>query len=155
MPLPLRLRATLPSDVSALFEHQLDPECNALAGTKPRDLATFNARWDQVLADTTITARVIVAGGAIVGSINCLKEADKDFIGYWIAREHWGKGIATRAIALMLGEFSPRPLHAQVAVHNVASARALERNGFVLAGRYHKEESERLVAGERFSYVLD
>lgn len=156
MPTPpaILLRPTTPADLPAIYQFQLDPDANALAGTRPRDLASFNARWTEVIADPAATTRVIVASHDILGCINCLKDAEKHFLGYWIAREHWGKGVATRAIALMLREVKTRPLHAQVAVHNVASSRALERNGFTVTGRYQKEASDRLLPGERLGYML-
>ena len=49
---------------------------------------------------------------------------------YWIARRHWGRGLATRALGLLLEEVRERPLHATVAAHNAASAAVLERHGF-------------------------
>jgi RimJ/RimL family protein N-acetyltransferase len=51
-------------------------------------------------------------------------------IGYWIGREYWGLGIATRALGLVLHQIRQRPLHAYVAVHNRGSIRVLEKCGF-------------------------
>ncbi len=53
-------------------------------------------------------------------------------IGYWIARDFWGKGIATHALALLLREVSLRPLYAHVATTNEASLRVLQKSGFVI-----------------------
>jgi len=52
-------------------------------------------------------------------------------IGYWIGREYCGRGIATAALAEFLGHDLARPLHAFVAVHNIASIRVVEECGFV------------------------
>jgi RimJ/RimL family protein N-acetyltransferase len=52
-------------------------------------------------------------------------------VGYWIGREFWGRGLATRALAELLGMVNARPLHAYVAKSNVASIRVLEKCGFV------------------------
>lgn len=158
-PAAIHLRRTVATDVPALFEMQLDPVANQLAGTKPRDRAAFEARWEEILREppnppTGVTPRVIIANGMLVGSINIFPQEGTDSIGYWIAREHWGRGIATRAIALLIGEVSTRPLFARVVAHNVASLRALERNGFVIASRSHSSASDRYVAAERFVLTL-
>lgn len=156
-PLDIRLRHTLPADVPILFQFQLDPVSNQLAGTKPRDPAAFQARWDEILRDPAaarVTPRVILVDDAVVGQINIVRQEGVNSIGYWIAREHWGRGIATRAIALLVAEVEQRPLVAQVAVHNAPSRRALERNGFVVTSRSHYPESERSVAREMYTLTL-
>ena len=48
----------------------------------------------------------------------------------WIGREHWGKGIATRALSDFLVLEPARSLHAWAALHNLASIRVLEKCGF-------------------------
>ena len=55
-------------------------------------------------------------------------------VGYWIAEHYWGRGIASRALALLLEEVTIRPLTAPVAKHNHASIRVLERCGFMITG---------------------
>lgn len=151
------LRGTVAADVPRLFDFQRDPAANRMAGTKPRDLATFNGRWEEILRDPVlqgVTPRVIVAGGELVGSINISPHEGEPSIGYWIAREHWGRGIATRAIGLMLAEVGVRPLVAQVWDRNIASLRALERHGFVITSRYLSPETERSVAREMIGLRL-
>jgi ribosomal-protein-alanine N-acetyltransferase len=155
----VRLRTTLPEDVPALFQMQLDPVANRLAGTKPRDRAAFEARWEEILRGphtppTDVTPRVIIADGVLVGSISIFPQEGTDSIGYWIEREHWGRGIATRAIALLIAEVAARPLFARVAVHNAASLRALERNGFVVHSRRHAAETDRYFGGETLVLTL-
>jgi RimJ/RimL family protein N-acetyltransferase len=55
-------------------------------------------------------------------------------IGYWVGREHWGKGVATSALSAFLHELETRPLRAHVAHHNVGSIRVLEKCGFTRSG---------------------
>ena len=60
-------------------------------------------------------------------------------VGYWIAEEYWGKGIATKAIQLLLDKTLPLfpeivRVYAEVFEYNKASMRALEKNGFHLEG---------------------
>ena len=44
-------------------------------------------------------------------------------VGYWLGREFWGRGVATRALARFLGVVTGRPLHARVATNNQGSIR--------------------------------
>ncbi len=53
---------------------------------------------------------------------------------YWIGREHWGTGIATRALAAFLAVQPVRPIRARAAKDNVASLRVLEKCGFQVTG---------------------
>ena len=64
-------------------------------------------------------------------------------LGYWVAAEFRGRGLATRAVAavaeLAFGELGLHRLEAATLVDNVASQRVLEKNGFArigLAPRY-------------------
>ena len=51
-------------------------------------------------------------------------------MGYWIGREFWGRGVATRALWAFLHEVEERPIYAGVAETNIASIRVLEKCGF-------------------------
>lgn len=156
---PITLRPTSASDVRVLHGFEVDVVSNVMAGTKPRDWATFEARWAEILDDadgsvTGVTPRVIVADGVVVGAVNIAPHDGADSIGYWIGREHWGRGIATRAVGLMLGEFTRRPLIATTAGHNAASMRVLEKHGFVVASRRMTPETARTVARETVTLEL-
>lgn len=155
----LRLRRTTYADLALLHAFELDGASNDLAGTKPRDWNTFRARWEQILADpngdvTRVTPRVICADGLVVGSVNISPDQEADSIGYWIAREQWGRGIATAGVALMLQEFTRRPLYATAAGHNIASIRVLEKNGFAITTRQNTPETARTLARETVTLVL-
>ena len=153
-PPPIHLRPIVPADLPTLFDLELDPLSNHLAATHPRSLATFNARWTEIFADPSVIPRAIIEGVAMIGAICMFRQEGTDSIGYWLAREHWGKGCATRAIALLLAEVPTRPLFARVAVHNAASRRALERNGFVVTACRQCPATERYVACERLTLML-
>jgi RimJ/RimL family protein N-acetyltransferase len=58
--------------------------------------------------------------------------ADQDHVGYWIDRAYWGRGIASRALHLLLQEVAKRPLVATAATSNRASLRVLQKSGFVV-----------------------
>ena len=156
----VRLRRTTVADVPSLHTLELDEASNALAGTRPRDWPTFQARWAEILADldgvaTGVTPRVILADGLLVGAVNIAPHEGRDSIGYWIAREHWGRGIATRAVALMLAEFTRRPLYATVAAHNHPSIRVLQKSGFAITSRCLTPETARTVPRETVTLVLE
>lgn len=155
----MRLRRTALQDIALLYSFEMDEASNALAGTKPRDWATFQARWTEILADadgtaTGVTPRVIVMGDTVVGAVNISPQDGRDHIGYWIAREQWGRGIASRAVALMLAEFPRRPLYATAAATNLPSIRVLEKNGFRVIARATTPETARTMQRETVTLLL-
>lgn len=150
----VRLRDIETADLPALFRIQLEPEGNRMAAVIPRGEAEFYAHWTKILAERVVIAKTILADGALVGSISCFKRDGTDFVGYWLAKEHWGKGIASRALALLLEEVSVRPLHARVAKENGASLRVLERSGFEITGYRISPPDGRLLECEEAMLVL-
>lgn len=155
----IRLRRVVPGDLSLLFDIQLDPEGNEMAGTKPRNREAFFAAWELHLANPEINARVIEIdaerGAEIVGSISRFQADGQDAVGYWISRGHWGKGFASRALSMFLLEEPRRPLHATAAGTNAVSRRILEKCGFRCVGLRMGEETERFVSREIAEYVLE
>lgn len=143
-----------------LYGFEVDEASNALAGTKARSWEVFRARWEQILAEPDggaagVTPRVIVVGGELVGAVNISPMDGADSIGYWIARGHWGRGIATRAVSLMLGEFARRPLYASASGQNHASIRVLKKNGFEVVSRGMTPDTARTVQRETVVLVLN
>lgn len=142
-----------------LFAFESEEAGNEMSGVKPRPWAVFEARWNDILADggsvkTGVTPRVILADGELVGSVNIAPQDGLVSIGYRMSQRHWGRGIATRAVAAILAEYTLRPLFAQTATHNQASLRVLEKNGFVVVSRGITPASERIVARESVRLVL-
>ncbi len=151
----IQLRPVVRGDLRTLFLMQQDEAGNRLAGTKPRSWEAFAERWEEVLIDPRVTARAIVVGAEILGAINVIPDDFGTWLGYWIEREHWGRGVASTAVRLMLEEVSQRPIFARVATHNPASLRVLTRNGFVEIERQHRPATERFVACEVITLRLD
>lgn len=150
----IQLRPVVRGDLRTLYVMQQDEAGNRLAGTKPRSWEAFAALWENVLIDPGVTARAIVVGAEILGAINVFPGESRLWVGYWIEREHWGRGVASAAVRLMLGEVTQRPIYARVATHNRASLRVLTRNGFVEIDRRQGPETERYVACEEITLVL-
>ena len=128
------LRAVEPGDLPVLFEHQIDPMANEMAGVPARDHEAFMAHWERILADETVVIRAIEADGMLVGNVLSFEHDGRREVGYWIGREHWGGGIATAALAQFLQVETRRPLYAGVVEHNTGSLRVLEKCGFGALG---------------------
>ncbi|NBD08974.1 GNAT family N-acetyltransferase [Corallococcus silvisoli] len=124
------LRDVTDADLPIFFEHQRDPDALRMAAFSSRERDAFMAHWRTNVLRPENVSRTIVMGGAVVGNIGSWSQEGMRLIGYWIGREHWGKGVATRALAEFLLVEPTRPLHAWVALHNLASIRVLEKCGF-------------------------
>jgi RimJ/RimL family protein N-acetyltransferase len=74
--------------------------------------------------------RAIVCDSRLVGTIASYVSEGATEITYWIDRACWGQGIATRALSLLLGEISDRPIRARAASDNAGSLRVLQKAGF-------------------------
>jgi RimJ/RimL family protein N-acetyltransferase len=130
----IELRPVVEADVDAFYLWQLDPEAFQMAVFTPRrDRAGHLEKWRGIIANREGLARTVLLDGLVAGNIVSWRSEGRRLVGYWIGREFWGRGVATEALKLFAAEIEERPLHAFVAVSNVASARVLEKAGFVLA----------------------
>jgi RimJ/RimL family protein N-acetyltransferase len=132
------LREVRDTDLDVLFSHWTDPEANrvaAFAPADPSDREAFDERWRRIRESDDSTALVIEVDGEVVGSISSWTNEGEREVTYWIGREHWGQGIATRALAEFLAEVErTRPIQASTADDNVGSQRVLEKCGFRRVG---------------------
>lgn len=148
------LRPVTEADLPELFRIQLDPDANRMAAVVPRDAAAFEAIWRKIFSDAAVTARAIIADDVLCGSISCFKVDGLDHVGYWIDRGHWGRGIASRALELLIREVPARPLHASAARHNTASLKVLGKCGFELVEFRHSPGTERYLPCEEARLIL-
>lgn len=128
------LRDVTEDDLPILFEHQLDPDATRMAAFPSRDREAFFTHWRRILGDETVVKKTILFEGRVAGQIGIFERSGEWEVGYWIGKEYWGKGIATKALSEILRQVEVRPLYAHVAKHNLASVRVLERCGFTHAG---------------------
>jgi RimJ/RimL family protein N-acetyltransferase len=128
----VRLRPVETGDLPRMFDLQLDPESNRMAVTIPRTREAFEAHWAKTLAGPKNITSAVLFDGTFVGTISCFPMDGEDHVGYWIDRAFWGMGIASRALHLLLGEITNRPLVATAATSNGASVRVLRKCGFVV-----------------------
>src|SRR5262245_53385727 len=136
------LRDVTEGDLPIFFEQQRDPVANRMAAftaKDPADRAAFRAKWAKILGDDSITKRTILFGGRVAGNIGAFVApwSGQLEVTYWIGREFWGKGIATKALAVFLSAVKIRPVYARAAKDNIASLRVLEKCGFTIAGYEH------------------
>lgn len=157
----LFLRPAFPEDSSAI-----------LAGINDaaivRNLAS--APWPYTIEDARAYATrpqdlrlphfvVTLPGTGVIGAAGLGEHEGEPQIGYWIARQHWGRGYATEAagavlrIARTLGHSRLRAGHF---ADNPASGRVLRKIGFVPTGQIARRFSlGRGCMAESVEYALD
>jgi RimJ/RimL family protein N-acetyltransferase len=127
----VRLRDIEPGDLPTFYEHQLDADATRMAAFPARDRAAFDAHWaTNILGNPAAINQTIVVDGRVAGNIGSWRQDGVRLVGYWIGKEYWGRGVASRALATFLHLVTERPLYAHVATHNVGSIRVLEKCGF-------------------------
>ena len=104
-----------------------------MAAFPPREREAFMTHWGSILRDPSGVHRTIELDGTVAGFVVLFGFEDRREVGYWVGREFWGRGVATRALVAFLDEVSERPIYAGVAETNVASIRVLEKCGFTVA----------------------
>jgi RimJ/RimL family protein N-acetyltransferase len=140
-----RLRPYAAGDAHALRAAADDPAVSRwMTAGFPSPYTLEDARAWLALAtfDDPPNNFAIEADGRFAGGIGLLPQSgERDgtaTFGYWLAREFWGRGIATDAArTLARHAFAERGVHrleAMVFEPNVASARVLEKAGFVREG---------------------
>jgi ribosomal-protein-alanine N-acetyltransferase len=151
MPPPSTIRAIELSDAEALlriyirnrdflrpFEPDRPPEFFTLDGQRARmhdaqaEASADRMRRYVILDNLDTIAGVITVSNIVRGP------AQSANVGYWVDRERNGRGLASRALAAVVGEaFESLGLHrldAGVITDNIASRRVLEKNRFELIG---------------------
>src|SRR5207253_10068546 len=98
------LRDVLEADIPVFFEHQRDPEATRMAVFPSRDREAFASHWQRILADDTLIKKTILFEGEVAGNIGCFQRDGRHLVGYWLGREFWGKGLATKALAELVTE---------------------------------------------------
>jgi len=140
----LELRPLLESDAPEVFKYARLPEvsrwCTWDRHAVPSDSETF-LRWNASLdglEQIPSWALVELSTGLLLGTGGWAgRDPDGVFgeIGYVLRPEAWGRGLATEAVAAFLAwgatGLGLRRATARTMVPNAASARVLEKNGFV------------------------
>jgi len=99
------------------------------------------------------------ADARMIGGIGLERRGREIELGYWIARDHWGRGYASEAARAVVGLARTLGHDRIVASHfldNPASGRVLEHAGFRRTGRIVDRYSKgRGIAFPAREYVLD
>ena len=128
------LRDVTESDLPIFFEQQLDPQATRMAAFPSRDRDAFMAHWAKIMTGDSNILKTILCDGQVAGNIVSWEQDGQREVGYWLGKEYWDRGIATKALAALLRQVKTRPLYAHVARHNLASRRVLEKCGFRMDG---------------------
>ena len=128
----LVLRRPVPGDLAAIVAGVSDLEVARWLSPVPHPYAEEDGR--AFLAESAVRPGVwiVTEGGKVVGLVSTREE-----LGYWVARAHWGRGIATeaaRAAARAWFAAGPAMLLSSHMEGNEASRRVLLKLGFEDAG---------------------
>jgi RimJ/RimL family protein N-acetyltransferase len=131
------LREVEDTDLDILFNQMRDPESVRMAAftaKDPDDRAAFDAHTRKVRTEPEILHRAVTLGEKLVGTVASFVIDGETEVTYWIDRRYWGRGIASRALELMLELQTTRPIYARAASDNIGSLRVLAKAGFVPIG---------------------
>jgi len=141
------------SDASDLYENVKDKEIVtwtvSIPHPYPRDGALRfirKARYNIRKRKSYAFGIVLKETGTVIGVVELMtfdwknKNAE---IGYWLGKKHWGEGLMTEAVRLVLkfgfGNLKLHRVYAKLFEENIASAGILEKCGFKLEGRMREE----------------
>ncbi|KAI1101554.1 acyl-CoA N-acyltransferase [Jackrogersella minutella] len=141
------IRAYVPSDAAPMAELANHPEISMYMRNRfpyPYTLESSNFWINFSMKGTPmVNFGIFTLGGAFAGAIGLTPRDDVESstweVGYWIAMDHWGKGIATSALrGFSAWAFKEFPelfrLEAGVFEGNDASMKVLERAGYTKEG---------------------
>ena len=157
-----------PSDKAACVQHLQEREIydRTLRIPYPYTEADFD-NWLEITAKATeqhgepIHFAIRTSEGSFIGGCGFdeLTKGHHAEIGYWLAKPHWGLGImsavVSRACEHALASWKLVRITAHVFESNSASARVLEKNGFVCEGhlRKHYLKDGRFFDGKLYALV--
>ncbi|HQV29254.1 MAG TPA: GNAT family protein [Thermoflexales bacterium] len=128
------LREVVEEDLPVFYEHQIDADAVEMAAHLPRDYEAFQLHWTDLLAKNAVVKKTILVDQRVTGYVISFVYFGVREVGFWIGKEYWGQGIATRALSKFLEQVPLRPLRASAAKHNRSSLRVLEKCGFRIVG---------------------
>jgi RimJ/RimL family protein N-acetyltransferase len=134
----ISLREVRDDDLDALFDIQRDPvgvRMAAFTAEDPDDRAAFDAHLARIRTTPGILTRAVTVDGELAGTVASFPVGDDTEITYWLDRAWWGRGIATRAVELLLDLVPVRPIIARAASDNAGSLAVLRKAGFRPVGK--------------------
>lgn len=159
------LRSWQPDDAPSLIKHANNPKIAVnLRDGFPYPYTLPDARkWlKQVGENTSDIILAIEVNGEAAGGIGLhgLKDVYRynGEIGYWLSEQHWGKGIMSSAVGLMVEHAFLKThwlrLFACIYEHNLSSMRVLEKNGFKLEAIHRRTVMKEGKMMDEYLYAL-
>lgn len=151
------LRPTIVQDLETLFTFQVDKEAihqAAFTPKDPTDKSAYIAKYSKLLEDPTVNNQTILLENKIIGSLAKFVMSGDNEITYWIDKNYWGKGIATKALKKFLRIEKSRPIFGRVAFDNIGSQKVLEKCGFIKIGTDKGFANARQEEIEEYIYKL-
>ena len=134
----VQLRDVVEADLEFLLAYQNDPEAVRRSRFTPRPRDAFMAHWkSKILGDSIVAWWEDEQGEQGVGG--------RRFVGYWLGRPYWGRGVGSVALGLFLRRETNRPLYADAFAENTASVRLLEKHGFRRTGTIRHGDNEHIM----------
>ncbi|MEO8074226.1 MAG: GNAT family N-acetyltransferase [Acidobacteriota bacterium] len=133
----IELKNTNTNDFDVLFNFQTDRDANYLAAftqKNPTDKDAYIKKYTKLLSDETVNNKTIFINNEIAGSVAKFEIEGEAEITYWIGKDFWGKGIASKALTQFLEIEKTRPIYGRVAFDNIGSQKVLEKCGFKKIG---------------------
>lgn len=141
----LNLRELRESDAADVFVFRGDPEVQKYNGPPMTDVSEFDAllgfsRDQFTRKDGLLWALEHRASNHVIGLAGLSYDARhaRAALGYDLARAHWGRGLATEALAAVMRfgfeTLNLNRIEAETIVDNAPSVRVLEKLGFVREG---------------------
>lgn len=127
------LRDVRTGDHDALFDQMRDPrwvQMAAFTAPDPDDRHAFDRWLKRLLAAPDVMIWAILGDNRLAGSVAVFRGDLGLEVTYGVDPDLWGQGIATSALALVLGQVSERPLYARAASDNIGSLRVLTSCAF-------------------------
>ncbi|MCH8824516.1 MAG: GNAT family N-acetyltransferase [Planctomycetes bacterium] len=154
----IQLRAVADVDLAVFFDYQLDKQANYMAAftaKDPNNRDAFDAHWEKIRGDEQVVIKTITVGEEVVGHVASFIMFEQREVTYWIGKNFWGKGIATKALTMFLESLKERPIYARAAKDNTASLRVLEKCGFTIDGEEKGYANARGQEIEEYILKLD
>jgi RimJ/RimL family protein N-acetyltransferase len=126
----------------------------AFAAKDPTDKVAFKAHWEKIFNKETMIKKTIISNREVAGHVLDFEQFGETEVTYWVGREYWGKGVATKALSQFLELVTIRPLYARAAKDNLASIRVLEKCGFEIKGEDKGFSNSRAEEVEEYILML-
>lgn len=146
----LLFREHEPGDLDAFCDMEADPEVRRYVGGAPRSRPGAERKFRsthlrRAKARLALRATIFKPDGRYIGYCGLFPNvgsrgpvAGEAALAFYLAREYWGRGLATEAgrafIEFGFGQLHLARIVATVEVGNAASRRVLEKLGFALTG---------------------